>query len=160
MFGARAMPARCMGRGVIENRLRAPPNGLPESVYLDHAGPTGLVRWMCAIADHAPAGGVLPSVLDLRHLLDAAARIEEGEPVPRTWKSSSPEVPRWVCSTESCSDGRCQRVDLQVPDRNDPFNVPAGRTAPRWNLRARRFGGAGTRLETLADAAVMLIERF
>ena len=32
------------GRRVIENRLRAPPNGLPESVYLDHAGPHRAAR--------------------------------------------------------------------------------------------------------------------
>lgn len=40
MFGAlRDAAPDAWGRRVIENRLRAPPNGLPESVYLDHAGP-------------------------------------------------------------------------------------------------------------------------
>ena len=40
MFGAlRDATPDAWGRRVIENRLRAPPNGLPESVYLDHAGP-------------------------------------------------------------------------------------------------------------------------
>src|SRR3546814_4929485 len=37
MFGAlRDATPDAWGRRVIENRLRAPPNGLPESVYLDH----------------------------------------------------------------------------------------------------------------------------
>ena len=40
VFGAlRDATPDAWGRRVIENRLRAPPNGLPESTYLDHAGP-------------------------------------------------------------------------------------------------------------------------
>lgn len=40
LFGAlRDATPDAWGRRVIENRLRAPPNGLPESVYLDYAGP-------------------------------------------------------------------------------------------------------------------------
>src|SRR3546814_16912891 len=40
LFGAlRDATPDAWGRRVLENRLRAPPNGLPESVYLDHAGP-------------------------------------------------------------------------------------------------------------------------
>ena len=84
LFGAvRDAAPDAWGRRVIENRLRAPPNGLPESVYLDHAGPhrAGALD-IRAEPTSAPAGGALPSLLQLNHLLDAAERIEAGEPVP------------------------------------------------------------------------------
>jgi serine/threonine-protein kinase HipA len=84
LFGAlRDATPDAWGRRVIENRLRAPPNGLPESVYLDHAGPhrAGALD-VRETPTSPPNHSSLPSALDLQHLLDAAARIEQGEPVP------------------------------------------------------------------------------
>src|SRR5690606_12168194 len=70
------------GRGVIDSRLRAPPNGLPESVYLREAGPHRAGALDIRDYPTSPANkGSLPALMDLQHLLDAAARVEEGLPV-------------------------------------------------------------------------------
>ena len=164
VFGAlRDATPDAWGRRVIENRLRAPPNGLPESVYLDHAGPhrAGALD-VRASPTSLPAGSALPSVLDLRHLLDAAARVEEGEPVPahlEVFFAGGPSVggarPKAVVTV----DGR--EWIAKFPARNDPFNVPL---IERTTLELARKAGLNaprTRMETLADGRqVMLIDRF
>lgn len=164
MFGAlRDATPDAWGRRVIENRLRAPPNGLPESVYLDHAGPhrAGALD-VRESPTSAPAGGVLPSVIDLHHLLDVATRIEEGEPVPahlELFFAGGPSVggarPKAVVSVDG------GEWIAKFPASNDPFNVPL---VERATLELAREAGLivpRTRLATLADARqVMLIERF
>lgn len=164
MFGAlRDATPDAWGRRVIENRLRAPPNGLPESVYLDHAGPhrAGALD-VRKSPTSPPAGGALPSVLDLRHLLDAAARIEEGEPVPahlEVFFAGGPSVggarPKAVVTVDG------GEWIAKFPARNDPFNVPLVEHATLELARTAGLTVPRTRLETLADGRqVMLIERF
>ena len=164
MFGAlRDATPDAWGRRVIENRLRAPPNGLPESVYLDHAGPhrAGALD-VRKSPTSPPAGGALPSVLDLRHLLDAAARIEEGEPVPahlEVFFAGGPSVggarPKAVVTVDG------GEWIAKFPARNDPFNVPLVEHATLELARTAGLAVPRTRLETLADGRqVMLIERF
>lgn len=164
MFGAlRDATPDAWGRRVIENRLRAPPNGLPESVYLDHAGPhrAGALD-VRESPTSPPANGALPSVLDLRHLLDAAARIEEGEPVPahlEVFFAGGPSVggarPKAVVTVDG------GEWIAKFPARNDPFNVPLVERATLELAREAGLAVPGTRLETLADGRqVMLIERF
>ncbi len=164
LFGAlRDATPDAWGRRVIENRLRAPPNGLPESVYLDHAGPhrAGALD-VRASPTTLQAGGVLPSVVDLRHLLDAAARVEEGEPVPahlEVFFAGGPSVggarPKAVVTVDG------GEWIAKFPARNDVFNVPL---VERATLELARTAGLivpRTRIETLADGRqVMLIERF
>lgn len=164
MFGAlRDATPDAWGRRVIENRLRAPPNGLPESIYLEQAGPNRAgaldVR---ATPDSEPAPGVLPTLLDLRHLLDAAERIEEGEPVPahlELFFSGAPSVggarPKAVVAT----DGR--QWIAKFPSRSDAFDVPMVERATLELARSAGLHVPATRLETLPDGRhVMLIERF
>lgn len=164
MFGAlRDATPDAWGRRVIENRLRAPPNGLPESVYLDHAGPhrAGALD-VRESPTSPPAGAALPSVLDLRHLLDAAARIEEGEPVPahlEVFFAGAPSVggarPKAVVTVDG------GQWIAKFPARNDPFNVPLVERATLELAREAGLAVPHTRLETLADGRqVMLIERF
>src|SRR3546814_18475218 len=74
LFGAlRDATPDAWGRRVIENRLRAPPNGLPESVSLDHAGPhrSGALD-VRESPTSPPATGALPSAIHHRHVLDAS----------------------------------------------------------------------------------------
>jgi serine/threonine-protein kinase HipA len=164
LFGAlRDATPDAWGRRVIENRLRAPPNGLPESVYLDHAGPhrAGALDVRESPTSLA-AESVLPSALDLHHLLDAAARIEEGEPVPahlEMFFTGGPSVggarPKAVVSVDG------DEWIAKFPARNDPFNVPAIERATLELARAAGLTVPRMRLETLADGRqVMLIERF
>ena len=164
MFGAlRDATPDAWGRRVIENRLRAPPNGLPESVYLDHAGPhrAGALD-VRESPTSPPAGSALPAVVDLRHLLDAAARIEEGEPVPAhlgVFFAGGPSVggarPKAVVTVDG------GEWIAKFPARNDPFNVPLVERATLELAREAGLVVPRTRMETLADGRqVMLIERF
>lgn len=84
LFGAlRDATPDYWGRRVIENKLRAVPGSLPESVFLDHAGPN---RVGALDVQKEQNGGLLPSALpkqiELEYLMEAADRVEEGVPVP------------------------------------------------------------------------------
>ncbi len=164
VFGAlRDATPDAWGRRVIENRLQAPPHGLPESVYLDHAGPhrAGAMD-VRASPTSPPTGGVLPSVLDLRHLLEAAQRVEEGLPVPAhldVFFAGGPSVggarPKAVVTVDG------GEWIAKFPARNDPFNVPLVERATLELARETGLAVPDTRMETLADGRqVMLIERF
>lgn len=164
LFGAlRDATPDVWGRRVIENRLRTPPNGLPESVYLDHAGPhrAGALD-VRETPTSLPAGRALPSMLDLQHLLEAAARIEEGEPVPahlELFFAGGPSLggarPKAVVTVDG------GEWIAKFPSSNDPFNVPLVERATLELARDAGLDVPRTRLETLADGRqVMLIERF
>lgn len=164
LFGAlRDATPDAWGRRVIENRLRAPPNGLPEVAYLDHAGPhrAGALDVRTSPTS-PPAGGVLPSVIDLRYLLDAAARVEDGEPVPahlEVFFAGGPSVGGARPKAVVIADG--SEWIAKFPARNDPFNVPVVEWATLELAREARLNVPRTRMETLADERqVMLIERF
>ncbi len=164
MFGAlRDAAPDAWGRRVIENRLHAPPNGLPESVYLDHTGPyrAGALD-VRGLPTSPPADGALPALVDLRHLLDAAARVEEGEPVPAhldVFFAAGPSVggarPKAVVTVD---DGEWI---AKFPAKGDPFNVPLIERATLELAREAGLVVPRTRMETLVDGRqVMLIERF
>lgn len=70
------------GRRVIEAKLKVPANSLPESEYLLHAGSEriGALDVRTDIND-APRPGVT-GLHTLEHLMEAADRIAEGQPVP------------------------------------------------------------------------------
>lgn len=164
MFGAfRDATPDAWGRRVIENRLRAPPNGLPESAYLDHAGPhrAGALD-VRETPTSAPADGALPSLMELTHLLDAAERVEAGEPVPAHLEvffasglTMGGARPKALVTAEG------HEWIAKFPSRNDPFHVPL---IERATLELARHAGLTvpvTRIETLADGRkVMLIDRF
>lgn len=164
LFGAlRDATPDAWGRRVIENRLKAPPNGLPESTYLDHAGPhrAGALD-IRPTPTSLPADGVLPSIMDLDHLLDAAGRIEEGEPVPahlEMFFAGGPSVggarPKAVIRVD---DGEWI---AKFPSTNDRFNVPLIERATLELAREAGLDVPHIRIESLADdRQVMLIERF
>lgn len=164
MFGAlRDATPDAWGRRVIENRLRAPPNGLPESVYLDHAGPhrAGALD-VRESPTSLPAGGVLPSVVDLRNLLDVAARIEEGKRVPahlEVFFAGGPSIGGARPKAVVTADG--VEWIAKFPARNDTLNVPLLERATLELAREAGLAVPRTRVETLADGRqVMLIERF
>jgi serine/threonine-protein kinase HipA len=164
LFGAlRDATPDAWGRRVIENRLRAPPNGLPESVYLDHAGPhrAGALD-VRESPTSLPTRSALPEMLDLQHLLDAAARIEESEPVPA-------HLDAFFAGGASVGGARPKAVltadgtewIAKFPARNDAFNVPRVERAVLELARDAGLAVPRTRLETLADGRqAMLIERF
>jgi serine/threonine-protein kinase HipA len=164
LFGAlRDATPDAWGRRVIENRLKAPPNGLPESTYLDHAGPhrAGALD-VRPTPTSRPSDGALPSVMDLGHLLDAAARIEEGEPVPahlEVFFAGGPSVGGARPKAVVCMDDG--EWIAKFPSVNDRFNVPLIERATLELAREAGLDVPRTTIESLADdRQVMLIERF
>lgn len=164
LFGAlRDAAPDAWGRRVIENRLRAPPNGLPESTYLDHAGPyrAGALDIRKTPASEAEAG-TLPSLIELEHLKEAAARVEQGEAVPahlQWFFAGGPSLGGARPKAVLAADGR--EWVAKFPAANDPFDIP---TAERATLELAREAGLDvprTRLEPLVDGRkVLLLERF
>jgi serine/threonine-protein kinase HipA len=164
LFGAlRDAAPDAWGRRVIENRLRAPPNGLPESAYLDHAGPfrSGALD-IRATPTSAAAAGALPNVLELDHLRDAAARIEEGEPVPVHLEllfAGGPSLGGARPKAVLVADGR--EWIAKFPARDDRFEVVLAEWATLELAREAGLAVPATRMETLPDGRkVLLIERF
>lgn len=164
LFGAlRDATPDAWGRRVIENRLHAPPNGLSESVYLDQAGPHRAGALDVRMRpDSAAAEGALPSSLELDHLLAAAARVEEGEPVPAhlaAFFAGGPTVGGARPKAVVTSDGR--EWIAKFPARGDVFDVPLVEYATLELAREAGLQVPRTRLQSLADGRhVMLIERF
>lgn len=164
LFGAlRDATPDAWGRRVIENRLRAPPNGLPESVYLDHAGPHRVGALDVRESPDSPSrAGVMPTALDLDHLVEAAARIEEGEPVPAhldilfaAGTSIGGARPKAVLT----ADG--SEWIAKFPSRNDAFDMPRIEQATLELARIAGMNVPSTRRVDLADGrSVLLIERF
>jgi serine/threonine-protein kinase HipA len=164
MFGAiRDAAPDYWGRRVIENKLQAPPNGLPESVYLTQAG-----RHRTGALDFRPKPnspekeGSLPGIKDLSYLLDAAAKIENGEPVPAnlqmffsvgaTFGGARPKA-------LLLADGK--QWLAKFPAKNDGFNIPVVERATLELARECGLRVPETRHVQLADGRdIMLIERF
>lgn len=71
------------GRRVIEAKLNVPPNSLDEFTYLLEAGSDRVGALDVRQTLTAPASNVAGSFFDLEYLLQAAAAVEEGEPIPR-----------------------------------------------------------------------------
>lgn len=83
MFGGiRDAAPDAWGRRVIESRLKAPPNSLPESTYLLEAGSqrVGALDVRRSLDDSAVL--VRNSIHRLEYLMEAVDRIEQGLPIP------------------------------------------------------------------------------
>ena len=163
-FGAirDAMPDM-WGRRVIENRLKAPPNSLPETRYMMEAGSNrfGALDIREGLQSEESDGLLVP-VADLQYLLDAADKVQEGEPVP-------PELARLFDAGSSMGGARPKAVVVRggkqylakFPAANDGFNVPVIERATLELARVCGLSVPETDVVHLADGRdVMLIERF
>ena len=126
--GIRDAAPDAWGRRVIEAKLKVPANSLPESQYLLHAGSerVGALDVRQTIHD-GPTQGT-SCINDLEYLMDAAQRIEEGEPIPASLEAifvdgtalggARPKASvrdelgvLWPCSSvDSTATGRCQTL--------------------------------------------------
>ncbi len=163
MFGAvRDAAPDHWGRRVIEAKLGVPPNSLPESMYLLH---TGDHRFGALDFRESPTAGPnpgsLPSIADIRYLVEAADRIQAGEPVPAhlemifgvgTLGGARPKALVF-------RDGRAFLA--KFPSRDDGFDVPVIEHACLELARQCGLDVPETDIVSLPDGRrVMLIERF
>jgi len=163
-FGAirDAMPDM-WGRRVIENRLNVPPNALSETRYMMEAGSNrfGALDIRDGLQNDE-ADGLLVPVTDLRYLLDAADKVQEGEPVPDDLAQLFDAGPSMGGARPKAVVSRGSKQYLaKFPTQKDAFNIPA---VERATLELARICGLDvpeTDLITLPDGRmVMLIERF
>ena len=163
LFGAvRDAAPDFWGRRVIEARLQVPPDSVPESVYLLHAGPHrfGALDFRPRL-DSPEAAGLLPPVTQLGYLLEAADRIQQGMPVPDQLEPIFTGGTMGGARPKALVIHRGEQYLAKFPARNDGFDVPVVERACLELARRAGLDVPPTDLVTLADGrSVMLIERF
>jgi serine/threonine-protein kinase HipA len=164
LFGAvRDAVPDSWGRRVIENRLKAPANSLPESTYLRFAGSNrfGALDFRSGPAD-VEQPGVLPPVTRLEYLLEAADRIQRGETLSEAMSDIFDAGPSMGGMRPKAVVERSGRQWIaKFSTLNDPFDVPMIEWATLELARECGLQVPQTDLLTLADGrSVMLIERF
>jgi serine/threonine-protein kinase HipA len=160
--GIRDAAPDAWGRRVIESRLRAPPNSLPESTYLLHAGGqrAGALDIRASRAAEPTRG--YGTWENLQYLMDAAERIDEGLPVPANLEEILVEGSPLGGARPKATVRDNERILwlAKFASRKDALAVPVIETA---TLRLAAMAGLTVppvKLIQLGERAVMLIRRF
>ena len=150
------------GRRVIEAKLKVPANSLPESQYLLHAGSerVGALDIRASINDgpsHCPDASH-----DLTHLLEAADRIEEGQPVPAHLEAIFIDGTALGGARPKATvrDERGVLWLAKFSSRKDSFDVPGIECAAMRLATEAGLHVPALDMRTLGDRKVMLIRRF
>lgn len=163
LFGAvRDAAPDFWGRRVIEARLKVPPDSVPESVYLLHAGPHrfGALDFRPGM-DSPEAAGLLPPITQLDYLMEAVDRVQQGIPVPAQLEPIFTGGTMGGARPKALVIHRGEQYLAKFPARNDGFDVPIVERACLELARRAGLDVPPTDLVQLADGrAVMLIERF
>lgn len=163
LFGAMRDAAPDMwGRRVIESKLNVPPSGVPESVYLREAGTHrfGALDFR-ADATSPATEGVLPGLHRLEYLVEAADRIQAGEPIPAALEELFGVGTMGGARPKALVLHQGQQYLAKFPAKQDGFNVPLVERAVLELARQAGMTVPPTDLVTLSDGrAVMLIRRF
>ncbi len=164
LFGAirDALPD-AWGRRVLSNKLRMQEEQLTDRVLIDNSSPnrSGALDFRIE-RDIEPRDSGLLRPVDLDHLLDAADRIEEGEPVPQhllDLLGEGPTLGGMRPKAVLMDEGR--QWLAKFPTRRDSFNIPL---IERATLELARLAGMNvpdTRvIEVNGRGTVMMIARF
>ncbi|MDF3089661.1 MULTISPECIES: type II toxin-antitoxin system HipA family toxin [Burkholderia] len=161
--GIRDAAPDAWGRRVIEAKLKVRANTLPESTYLLHAGSQRIGALdIRANLDTPPGPQAGKGLHRLEYLIDSAARIEEGEPVPAELEA--------IFVQGSGLGGARPKATVRdengvlwlakFPSRSDRLNVTVIeeatlRLAARCGIRV-----PPTRIVDVGGRQVMLIRRF
>ncbi len=160
--GIRDAAPDAWGRRVIEAKLKAPANSLPESQYLLHAGSerAGALDIRAGIGE-GPATAV-SGWHALGHLLEAAERIDNGEPVPAHLDA--------IFHDGSSLGGARPKASVRdeagvlwlakFASRHDSFDVPGIEAAVLALAREAGLRVPGVRAMSLGERRFMLIRRF
>ncbi len=150
------------GRRVIEAKLKVPANSLPESQYLLHAGSdrVGALDIRATISD-GPSHGANVSH-DLEHLLEAADRIEEGEPVPAHLEAIFKDGTALGGARPKASvrDEHGVLWLAKFSSRKDSFDIPGVECAALRLAAEAGLQVPALDMRTVGDRKVMLIRRF
>lgn len=152
------------GRRVIESRLQAPLNSLPESTYLLEAGSerAGALDIRPSIASAAKvAHGA--SIQSLDYLLQAAERIEEGLPVPGSLEDffDAASSMGGMRPKATVQDAEGNLWLAKFPARSDTaIDVPVIEAATMLLAKEAGLDVPPIYTEALGKRTVMLIRRF
>lgn len=160
--GIRDAAPDAWGRRVIESRLKAPPNSLPESTYLLEAGSqrVGALDIRCSL--DAPALLVHNSIHRLEYLMEAADRIEQGLPIPAQLED--------IFLAGSQLGGMRPKAGVEdaagvlwlakFRSHGDRMDVPAIESATLQLAEAANLDVPAVKTEVIGGKTVMLIQRF
>ena len=150
------------GRRVIEAKLKIPPNAVPESVYLLHAGQHRLGALdFRSESTSAAQEGQLPPLVQLDYLLEAADRIQNGEAIPGQLDAIFTAGTMGGARPKALVIHEGEQYLAKFPTKNDGFSVPIVERACLELARAAGLNVPKTELKQLPDGRfVMLIERF
>jgi serine/threonine-protein kinase HipA len=160
--GIRDAAPDAWGRRVIESKLKVPPNSLPESTYLLHAGSdrVGALDVRPNLQSGAEPG--ISEVRSLQYLIEAADRIEEGLPVPANLESI------FIAGTAlggarpkaSIRDNTGVLWLAKFSGRNEPVNLPWVEYGTLQLAREVGLVVPTVKVEKIGDRTAMLIQRF
>lgn len=160
--GIRDAAPDAWGRRVIESRLKAPANSLPESTYLLHAGSQRV-----GALDIRPSRETEPTPGyctwdNLQYLMDAAQRIDEGLPVPAHLEQIFVEGSPLGGARPKATVRDDEEVLwlAKFPSQKDAVSVPVVETATLRLAAAAGLTVPPVKLINLGARTVMLIRRF
>ena len=160
--GLRDATPDAWGRRVIEAKLKVPANSLPESQYLLHAGSdrVGALDIRRSI-DDGPSQGTGGSHA-LEYLMDAAARIEAGSPIPAHLDAIFVDGTALGGARPKASvrDEHGVLWLAKFSSRTDSFDVPAIECAALRLAAAAGLSVPPATVRTLGARKLMLIRRF
>lgn len=150
------------GRRVIEAKLKVPANSLPESQYLLHAGSerVGALDIRSSLQDGPSAGG--NGGHSLSHLMEAADRIEEGQPVPAHLEAifMAGTALGGARPKASVRDEQGVLWLAKFASHRDRFDIPGIECAALQLARQAGLNVPPVHVINLRDRRVMLIRRF
>jgi serine/threonine-protein kinase HipA len=160
--GIRDAAPDAWGRRVIESRLKAPANSLPESTYLLHAGSQRVGALDIRSSRNSETTAGYGTWDNLPYLMDAAQRIDEGLPVPANLEEIFVEGSPLGGARPKAT----VRDDEQVlwlakfSSQKDALVVPIIEAATLRLAAAAGLTVPPVRLVQLGSRTVMLIRRF
>lgn len=160
--GIRDAAPDAWGRRVIESRVKAPPNGLPESTYLLEAGSQRVGALDIRRSLDAPPVSVRNSIHRLEYLMEAADRIEQGLPIPAQLED--------IFLAGSQLGGMRPKAGVEddagvlwlakFRSHGERIDVPAIEAATLQLADAAGLDVPAVKSETIGGKTVMLIQRF
>lgn len=160
--GIRDAAPDAWGRRVIEARLQAPMNSLPESTYLLQAGSQRVGALDIRPALESAPMIIRNSVHRLEYLMEAADRIEQGQTIPSQlediFDAGSNLGGMRPKATVEDDDGTLWLA--KFPSRGERMDVPCIEAATMRLAAEAGLNVPQVRTETLRGRTVMMIRRF